>query len=85
VGYFYPGGVQIKRVSIGGGAPTPIADVGPVFGANWGSDGTILFGQGAGIFRVSADGGTPILVIPTDERERIYGPQLLPGGDSVLF
>ncbi len=85
VGYFYPGGVQIKRVSVGGGAPTPIADVGPVFGANWGSDGEILFGQGAGIFRVSADGGTPILVIPTDEQERIYGPQLLPGGDSVLF
>ena len=35
--------------------------------------------------RVSANGGTPELVIPAKEGEQVDGPQLLPDGDSVLF
>ena len=35
--------------------------------------------------RVSANGGTADLVIEAEEGERIYGPHLLPDGDSVLF
>ena len=35
--------------------------------------------------RVSANGGTPDLVIPAKEGEQVDGPQLLPDGDSVLF
>ena len=35
--------------------------------------------------RVSANGGTPELVIPANEGEQVHGPQLLPDGDSVLF
>src|SRR5688572_10555829 len=38
-----------------------------------------------GIMRVSANGGTPELVIPAKEGEQIDGPQLLPDDDSVLF
>ena len=34
--------------------------------------------------RVSANGGTPELVIPANEGEQVDGPQLLPDGDSVL-
>ena len=55
------------------------------FGASWGPDNTILFGQPEGIMRVSANGGTPELVIKANEGEQVDGPQLLPDGDSVLF
>ena len=55
------------------------------FGASWTRDDTILFGQTAGIMRVSADGGTPEMIVPARNGERIYGAQLLPGGRAVLF
>ncbi len=35
--------------------------------------------------RVSGNGGTPELVIPTEAPEQVYGPQMLPGGEWVLF
>ena len=54
-------------------------------GVSWEADGTILFGDAGGIMRVSANGGTPELVIPAAEGEILDGPQLLPDGDSVLF
>ena len=85
VGYYAFAGSQLKRIAITGGAPVKIADVTNPFGASWGADGTILFGQRDGIMRVSAAGGTPELVIPAKEGEQVDSPQLLPDGDSVLF
>ena len=85
VGYYAFAGSQLKRIAITGGAPVKIADVTNPFGASWGADGTILFGQLNGIMRVSAAGGTPELVIPAKEGEQVDSPQLLPDGDSVLF
>jgi len=77
---------QMKRIAISGGAAVVIADgLSNLFGASWGADGTILYGQPQGIFRVSATGGKPELVIPAKEGETLYGPELLPDGDSVLF
>ena len=37
------------------------------------------------ILRVSANGGTPELVIPAGDGEALGAPQLLPDGDTVLF
>ena len=54
-------------------------------GISWALDDTILFGQSDGILRVSANGGTPELIIPATEGEQMDGPQLLPDGESVLF
>jgi serine/threonine-protein kinase len=86
VGYYAAaGGNQLKRIAITGGAPVRIADAVNPFGASWSADGTILFGQPKGIMRVSANGGTPELVIPAKEGEQVDSPQLLPDGDSVLF
>ena len=55
------------------------------FGASWGSDDTIVYGQPEGIMRVSANGGTPELVVPAEASEQVHGPQMLPGGEWVLF
>jgi len=81
---FFEGG-ELKRIGTGGGAAFVICAAEPSFGASWSADNTILFGQSTGIMRVSANGGTPQLVVPAREGEFIYGPQLLPDADSVLF
>ncbi|MGH9254882.1 MAG: protein kinase domain-containing protein [Vicinamibacterales bacterium] len=81
---FYQNG-QMKRLSLSGGAAVVICAAEPPFGASWGTDNSILFGQAKGIMRVSANGGTPGLVIPAREGEQAEGLQLLPDGDSVLF
>ena len=82
---FYTRG-QLKKVVVGGGAPVTLADgATSPFGASWGADDMVLYGQPQGIMRVRGAGGTPELLIPTNEIENFYGPQMLPGGDWVLF
>jgi hypothetical protein len=79
------GSGQLTKIAATGGAPVILCAATMPFGASWSRDNTILFGQAAGIMRVSADGGTPTLIVPAREGEQIYGPQLLPGGRAVLF
>ena len=81
----------MKKVSLSGGQPTTICEVeGPVHGASWGADNTIVLNTGvsSGLSRVSAVGGTPqILTTPDRERrEKTHRwPEVLPGGKAVLF
>jgi serine/threonine-protein kinase len=77
--------VLLKKVNVRGGVPITVCEAAVPFGASWGQDNTILFGQQNGIMRVSADGGAPELVITAGDKELLYGPQLLPDGDAVLF
>ena len=45
-----------------------------------------MFGQdAAGVFRVSPNGGKPELLASVAAGEVAYGPQVLPGGKSVMF
>ena len=84
---FYSGG-QLKKVAIRGGAAVTLCEALNPHGARWGADGTIVFGQrGAGILQVSADGGTPEVLIPLGEgtEEIGHGPQVLRGEKAVLF
>ena len=86
---FYDG-KQLMKVPIGGGRPTAIAAFASVAGASWGDDGFIVVGtrQETGLFRVSADGGTPEpLTVPTaeDAGNDHRWPQALPGGRGILF
>ncbi len=86
VGYYSvegPGG--LRKMAIAGGAPVTIGPATNPYGATWGKDGKILFAQPAGIMRVSADGGTPELIIKTKDSEQAHGPSLLPDGKTVLF
>jgi len=54
-------------------------------GVSWGADG-IVFGQGSnGILRVSPDAGKPELLARVSDDEWAHGPQMMPGGDAVLF
>jgi Tol biopolymer transport system component len=83
----YHSGTQLKKIAVTGGAPTTICDAQAPWGASWDGD-RIVFGEGgAGIFEVPATGGTPKLLIVADAKkgEFLHGPQVLPGGQAVLF
>jgi serine/threonine-protein kinase len=79
---------QLKRISIEGSTPVVIGPFqigGGLSGGSWGSDDTIMFGQAQGIMRVPTGGGTPELLIPAKDGERLGYPSLLPDRDTVLF
>ena len=77
---------QLKRVAVTGGAPVLIDAIGEIFGASWADNDMIYFGQGAeGIWQVPGTGGTPEIVIEMQDGDRAHGPQLLPGGEWLLF
>ena len=82
---FWAGG-QLKKVAMSGGAAVTLGDVANPYGVSWGADDMILFGQGPdGIWRVPGTGGTPEVVIPVEDGDQAHGPQMLPGGEWVLF
>ncbi|MDA2938096.1 hypothetical protein MYX75_07535, partial [Acidobacteria bacterium AH-259-A15] len=61
---FWEGDSTLKKVSISGGAPVTLCDAENPYGASWGADERIVFGQGPeGIFQVPATGGTKELLI----------------------
>jgi eukaryotic-like serine/threonine-protein kinase len=74
----------LKRIPVIGGAPVTLCESENPLGLNWTPHG-ILFGQLAGILRVSANGGKPEVLIRATSGELLFGPELLPGGDAVMF
>jgi len=81
-----------KKVQVVGGATITLCDAsssGGVGGADWGPDGTIIFGtETQGLSKVSAAGGEPQAVTTLDSKrgDRAHRwPQFLPGGQAVLF
>jgi Tol biopolymer transport system component len=81
---FFQGG-SLKRLPLSGSAPVVVCSVSRVIGASWAPDDTIFFAQSDGIMRVPANGGTPVLVVPAEEKEELDAPQLMPDRDSLLF
>ena len=77
---------RLRKVSVSGGPPVTLCDSWSLYGASWGADNRIVFGQGPeGIFQVPANGGTKELLISVDSLEEAHQPQVLPGGEAVLF
>jgi eukaryotic-like serine/threonine-protein kinase len=87
IGYFSAADRQLKKISVSGGAPVVLCNTDPpVLGASWESDDTIVYSNlQSGIMRVSADGGTPAVIIKRAENEHLMAPQVLPDGESVMF
>ena len=52
---------------------------------NWDASGIVFDQAGKGIMRVSANGGQPEVLVSVKDGELMYGPQVLPGGEWVLF
>ena len=88
VGFWSAG--ALKKTSISGSGPaTTICETPVMFGASWGSDDTIIYSQqNAGLWRVPAAGGSAQAIAVPDTKNgelKYLLPQLLPGGQTVLF
>ena len=88
IGFFTRDGVLMKAPTEGG-LPVAVTGVmsGPA-GASWAPDDRIVYDQLAGLFQVSADGGTPEALTEVDPERGEYRhmlPRMLPGGGAVLF
>ncbi len=83
---------KLKKVLASGGVAVTLCDVPNDRGGTWAEDGTIVFtagGQpGVGLSRVSSAGGTPqTLTTPDPASQEVTHrwPQILPGGEAVLY
>jgi WD40 repeat protein len=81
--FWSPDGV-IRRIATVGGAPVTVCAAGAPQGMSWSTDG-IVFGQQNGIMRLTEGGKQPELIVKTESTNMVYGPQLLPGGQQVLY
>jgi len=92
IGYWSQSDQKLKKVAITGGAPVVICDTSLiVLGSSWNSDNTIVYSDAfTGIMRVSADGGTPEMLIKGNLLNAAKEgfpvvPQMLPDGKTLLF
>ena len=77
---------QLKKIAVTGGAAVMLCETAEPYGVTWPSDETILFATvTAGIWRVPGNGGTPEIIVADEAGEGLPTPQLLPGGEWVLF
>ncbi len=86
IGFYSFASTALMKVALSGGAAVTVAGVTEVFGASWGADDTIVFGQGVGgILRIAGTGGTPDVLVSVEPPNRASQPQMLPGGEAVLY
>ncbi|HTI65436.1 MAG TPA: hypothetical protein VL524_18065 [Gemmatimonadaceae bacterium] len=84
---FWAGG-QLKKTSIDGGSPVVLCDAPDLLGASWSDDGAIVAAIDASdrLVRVPAAGGTPSTMVNLHTiGSAPRWPQMLPGGDVVLY
>jgi Tol biopolymer transport system component len=75
----------IKRIPLSGGSPTTISPATNPRGISWNRRGIVFAGEDGKIFLVSPNGGKPEELVSLKNAEIAYGPEILPGGDSLLF
>ena len=81
----------LRKISVNGGEAIDICRSNAAFtGGSWGEDGSIIAALSAagGLSRVSAGGGTPSAVTELNPHNKEVShrlPQILPGGEAVVF
>ena len=86
IGFYSNRDGALQKVALRGGAAVHLAAAPTIHGASWGEDDTIVYGQeGQGVLRVSAHGGKPDVLVAVGIPERVQQPQLLPGGQFILY
>jgi serine/threonine-protein kinase len=86
IGFF--AGKKLKKIPLQGGEVVSLCDAAGEQGASWGENGAIIASlDGLHLFRVPAGGGEPqVIGKPEQHGERTWRwPQVLPGGENVLF
>src|SRR5262245_11553537 len=86
IGFYAVTERRLKKIAITGGAAVTVAEVEFPYSASWTVDDQILLADPQkGILGVSASGGKPVPVIAAKPDEVMFGPQLLPDRDHLLF
>jgi serine/threonine-protein kinase len=80
---------SIQKIPVAGGQPQRICSLGKgrlILGASWADDGSIVFTSQLDerLWRVSADGGEPVVLTNPGPGEMHYFPQVLPGSKAAL-
>lgn len=84
VGFFADS--KLKKTQVTGGATVNLCDASIPRGGAWGEDGNIIASlDGRRLWRVPAAGGEPQPVTSPEGAESQRWPQLLPGGQAVLY
>ena len=80
----YGQGDKLWKVNLASAAKSSVCDLPSFGGATWGDDGSIVFGTTSGLYRVSAQGGHPqlILAVNREKREWGVGQTPLPAGSK---
>jgi serine/threonine-protein kinase len=85
----FAGPFVLKRVPVTGGTPLRIHEVAEgssyYLGLTWPTPDSLVFANAEGILRIGANGGEPELLVAATGDEQLDSPQLLPGGNAVLF
>jgi serine/threonine protein kinase len=81
--------LKLKRITISGGLPIAICDVGTARGGSWGSDDTIVLTTSyrTALSRVSASGGvpSPLTKLDTSKHTSHRWPQIMPDGRHFIY
>jgi eukaryotic-like serine/threonine-protein kinase len=88
LGFFAQG--KLKKVATAGGPPIALCDSPAGRGGSWNADGTIIFSSGptSPIYRIAANGGSPVVVISLPSGDKSAGaryPSFLPDGDHFFY
>ena len=70
IGYFEFANQQLKKIAVGGGVPVPLCEANNPYGATWGKDNRIIYGQRGGILRVSADDRSGSRLLSGENRQQ---------------
>ena len=73
------------KVPVGGGTPVGLGTGSSIMGGSWGADDSIVFVESGSIWRVSAQGGTPELLVRAAEDELLSDPSMLPDGRTLVY
>jgi serine/threonine-protein kinase len=78
---------RLQKISVKGGAPVTLCNTQRTRGIAWSDDGSIVFAvMWGGLSRIGPNGGTPELLTNLEGNETSHRwPQVLPGGEWILF
>jgi len=83
LGFFLDG--YLRKVSMAGGPPVPIAETAEAAGASWGDNDVIIFAREGALYTVPAAGGEPTPVTDPNATTDYRLPHMLPGGRAALL
>ena len=74
----------VKRISVQGGAALRVCDSQAV-SLDWDASGILVARGSGGVVRCNPAGGPPEQLVKVEAGETVLAPQILPGGDALLF